>query len=350
MGQKYDTKAAFWDIHNNTKPGPERTAAYIKAIKEADESGDPYARMHMRANMAVFTPFYDDAVKILPVCAEFFAIAEEYPEAASMDDIFTTAREAANLSIIVPQLELQVCEKMFKNMESAAIILKHGAIKRLHMIGTEFYTYVDLQKAQEHYSIFNKERGGSYSACNACEKHVKVWYHMKKDDTELADEMAQRIFKRGLECHDIPWQTYALFLEHYMDTGTIDEHKDFIDKLIRGGCRDVSDLANVGTVLRCLAHTNPVKGLKLLQQYWRYSINLWNQQALYFFYKGAWRCCEAVDGRGLSLYPPEGFKEDIPSRDPGFFGKWFHNEAIKIAKSFDKRNGTDFYMKDLSRA
>ena len=53
MGQKYDTKAAFWDIHNNTKPGPERTAAYIKAIKEADESGDPYARMHMRANMAV---------------------------------------------------------------------------------------------------------------------------------------------------------------------------------------------------------------------------------------------------------------------------------------------------------
>ena len=21
MGQKYDTKAAFWDIHNNTKPG-----------------------------------------------------------------------------------------------------------------------------------------------------------------------------------------------------------------------------------------------------------------------------------------------------------------------------------------
>ncbi len=74
MGQKYDTKAAFWDIHNNTKPGPERTAAYIKAIKEADESGDPYARMHMRANMAVFTPFYDDAVKILPVCAEFLQL------------------------------------------------------------------------------------------------------------------------------------------------------------------------------------------------------------------------------------------------------------------------------------
>lgn len=180
MGQKYDTKAAFWDIHNNTIPGPERTAAYIKAIKKADESGDPYARMHMRTNMAVFTPFYDDAVKILPVCAEFFAIAEEYPEAASMDDIFTTAREAATLSIILPQLELQVCEKMFKNMEEAAIVLKHGAIKRLHMIGTEFYTYIDLQKAQEHYNIFNKEKGGSYSACNACEVHVKVWYHMKK--------------------------------------------------------------------------------------------------------------------------------------------------------------------------
>ena len=188
-----------------------------------------------------------------------------------------------------------------------------------------------------------------HSACNACDEHLRVWYNMQKGDTELAYKLARKIFN-GMECHDIPWQTYAIFLEHYMDIGKVDEHKKFIEKLIRGGCRDASDLANVGTVLRCLAHTNPVKGLKLLQQYWRYSINLWNQQALYFFYKGAWRCCEAVDGRGLSLYPPEGFKEDIPSRDPGFFGKWFHNEAIKIAKSFDKRNGTDFYMKDLSRA
>ena len=46
----------------------------------------------------------------------------------------------------------------------------------------------------------------------------------------------------------------------------------------------------------------------------------------------------------------EGFKGDTNSSSPAYFAQWFHNEAVKIAKSFDKRNGTDFYMKDLSRA
>ncbi len=348
MKRVFDTKAAFKAI-DNTTAGPERTEAYLKAIQMADISGDVYARLRMRASMAIMVPFWDDTVKVLPVCTEYFALAEEYPEVADIDDIFMTALEAARQSLLLPQLELPVCEKMLKKMEESAYILKRGAVKKSHMLCTEFYTYIDLQKAEEHYNIFNEEKGGMHSACNACDEHLRVWYNMQKGDTELAYKLARKIFN-GMECHDIPWQTYAIFLEHYMDIGKVDEHKKFIEKLIRGGCRDASDLANVGTVLRCLAHTNPSRGLKFLQKYWRYSINLWNQHALYFFYKGAWRCCEALYGKGLLLYPPEGFKGDTNSSSPAYFAQWFHNEAVKIAESFDKRNGTDFYMKDLSRA
>ena len=94
MKRVFDTTAAFKNI-NNTMIGPERTAAYLKAIQMADISGDIYARLRMRASMAVMVPFWDDAVKVLPVCTEYFAIAEEYPEAADIEDIFITALEAA---------------------------------------------------------------------------------------------------------------------------------------------------------------------------------------------------------------------------------------------------------------
>ncbi|MCX4325824.1 MAG: hypothetical protein OSJ45_00805 [Lachnospiraceae bacterium] len=350
MGQKFDTKEAFWNIHNNTTPGPGRTAAYIKTIKEADESGDPYARLHMRADMAVFVPFYDDAVKVLPYCAEFMQIAEEYPEAAEADDVFTVAREAATLSIILPQIELPTCEKMFAQMEKAANALKRSAIRRLHMIATEFYTYIDLEKAEEHYNLFRNEKIGMYSACNACEQHMKVWYTLKKGDIKLAREMANRIFNGGLTCHDIPWQTYAVFLEHYMDEGNINKNKAFVTRLIHGGLRDVSDLANAGTVLRCMPVINLQEGLNILQHYWKWTVNMWNQQALYFFYKGAWCCCRAASANGKEeiLYPPQGL--NIDNNTTKFFEEWFYNKAEETARKFDKRNGTDFYIKDLGRA
>lgn len=350
MGTKFDTKEAFWNIHNNTKPGPERTRAYIKTIKEADESGDPYAMMHMRADMAVFVPFYDDAVKILPYCAEFMQIAEEHPEAATADDVFTVTREASSLAIILPQIELPLCEKMFAKMEEVAGHIKRGAIRRLHMTATEFYTYIDADKAKKHYDIFNNEKMGMYSACNACEQHLKVWYMLKKGDVKLASEMAGRIFRGGLVCHDIPWQTYAVFLEHYVDTGCVNEHVPMLNKLVKGGLRDVSDLANAGTVLRCLAAVNPEKGLSFLQNYWKWTVNMWNEQSLYFFYKGAWCCLREINANGgkTTLCPPQGL--NIDSNTTEFFEEWFYKKAVESAGKFNKRNSTRFYMEDLKRA
>lgn len=349
LGYKIDTSEVFKKIHN-INPGPEQTAAYIEEIRKADIAGDPYARLSLRSSMAVFVPFYDDATKVLPYCAEFFQIAEEYPEAAEAYDIFTIAREASSLAIVLPQIELPICEKMFGKMEEVASVLRCGAIRRLHMICTEFYTYIDLQKAQEHYDIFNNEKMGSYSACTACEQQVKVWYTLKKGDAKLAHEMAKRIFSGGLECHDIPWQTYAVFLEYYMDKGEMDKHASFVKKLMQGGCRDVSDLANAGTVLRCMSELNITKGLRLLQQYWRWTVNMWNQQGLYFFYKGAWCCCRQANlsGKGTMLYPPQGL--NIEGNTTEFFEEWFYNKAVQTAEKFDKRNGTDFYIKDLGRA
>jgi len=346
---KIDTSEIFRKIHD-INPGPEQTAAYIDEIRKADMAGDPYAMLRLRSSMAVFVPFYDDATKVLPYCAEFFQIAEEHPEAVEAYDSFTVAREAASLSIILPQIELPVCEKMFGKMEEVAGTLRCGAIRRLHMICTEFYTYIDLQKAQEHYSIFNNEKMGSYSACSACEQQVKVWYTLKKGDAKLAHEMANKIFNGKLECHDIHWQTYAVFLEHYMDEGSLGGHESFVKKLMQGGCRDISDLANAGTVLRCMASINIEKGLRLLTQYWRWTVNMWNEQALYFFYKGAWCCCRQANlcGKERTLYPPQGLNIGINTTN--FFEEWFYNKAVQAAEKFDKRNGTSFYMEDLGRA
>ena len=64
MGYRIDTSEVFNKIHNIT-PGPEQTAAYIEEIRKADMAGDPYASLSLRASMAVFVPFFDDAIERL---------------------------------------------------------------------------------------------------------------------------------------------------------------------------------------------------------------------------------------------------------------------------------------------
>lgn len=353
--QKLDTNAIFDKIYD-TPDGPQRTAAYRQAIQLADEAKDFSAAMRFRASMAFFTPFYDDSPIILPVCAEFFALVEEYPELSDAEDCFYTALKAAALTLSLPQLELSVCYKMLARVEEAAHIVSQGAVRRFHMLCHEFYTYIDPILAKEHYTAFCKEPRGQYSDCTACEQNAKVWYNMKSGNFRLSREMATPIFSGKKVCHDVPWQTYALFLEHYLDQKEFDselstEVKLLENKLLKGGCRDKSDLANLGTVLRSMAYTNPRKGFKLLPHALQLSNGMWNQYGLYYFYKGAWCCCKAADGLGLSLMPPQGHPlQQNKQLDAATLAEWFYTQAVQIAERFDQRNGTDYYKKDLARA
>lgn len=338
----------FYRYIDSVKEGPERTAAYNDAIKKIDELGNPYDMLRLRSSMVVMTPFYDDAVKILPRCAEFFEIAEEYPEAADADDIFAVARGAVNLTIALPQIEKSTCEKMLKRMEEAAYVVRSGALRRFHEAAAEFYAYIDWDKAQEHFDIFENEKMGLNSACTACEQSFKVWYAIQKGDIQKADKLAAKIFNGVYVCHDVPWQTYAFFLEHYVNAGEIDNNKKIVEKLLKGGCRDVSDIANLGVVLMCLAHLNPNRGINILQHYLHWSTNLWNKQGLYYFYKGAWCVCEAAKDLKTSIFVPQGHpleKSKISKTED--CANWFYNQAKKIAESFDNRNGTDFYKRNL---
>ena len=95
-----------------------------------------------------------------------------------------------------------------------------------------------------------------------------------------------------------------------------------------------SDLANLGTVLRAMAYTNPRKGFNLLPHALQLSNGMWNQYGLYYFYKGAWCCCRAADGLGLSLMPPQDHPlQQNKQLDAATLAEWFHSQAAADEQS-----------------
>lgn len=61
--------------------GKPQMDAYLNAIRQADEAGDPYWRLMFRCDYCYEATFRDDPPKAIPVAAEFCALFDECAEA-----------------------------------------------------------------------------------------------------------------------------------------------------------------------------------------------------------------------------------------------------------------------------
>ena len=61
--------------------GKPQMDAYLNAIRQADEAGDPYWRLMFRCDYCYEATFRDNPPKAIPVAAEFCALFDECAEA-----------------------------------------------------------------------------------------------------------------------------------------------------------------------------------------------------------------------------------------------------------------------------
>lgn len=139
-----------------------------------------------------------------------------------------------------------------------------------------------------------------------------------------------------------------------LDHGDVEAAEEKTRRLVHISCRNRSDLAYVGAILRCRAYTGPEQWLPLLEQGARWSAGMWDQRSLFYFYLGAWIFCTrlAEVRRQAALDLPEtiSFCRAAGEYDCAGLADWFYREAAAIGERFDRRNGSDSYARKLERA
>lgn len=110
----------------------------------------------------------------------------------------------------------------------------------------------------------------------------------------------------------------------------------------------------MGKVLQYFAYKNTTKGVKLFQKRLEWTNGIWDKKAKFSFYTGAWALFRELSKKSETV------KMELPMefaqwREDGVYetavlADWFYKESEAIAKSFDKRNGTGFYMEYLKHA
>ena len=338
--------------------GAPMMASLLDAIRQADEAKDAYWQLNFRYKYACEATFRDDPAKAIPIAAEFATIFEENPNAlpedAGAEAYVMITQMGIDPIVNLPQISKEQWEEMMEKY--------YDLVKRFH-VGyrtywwqlTQFWQYVDKEKAFEYFQRFWKTERDDLSDCRECEQSYAVRISLM-----MGDENAARKYGESLEegnfyfCSDNPQRYWQYLIDHALNQGDLKTAAPLANKLARKGSRDKSDLSYIGAALRCFAYTNREQGITLLKKGVEWTLGMWDQRRCYDFYKGAYVYCKelfkAQDTVELVLPKEAAFYQKDGVYNCNVLAEWFYNQAKKIGNQFDKRNGSDYFAKDLALA
>ncbi len=361
MAKRFNGDALSASIQKLPQGGPQMSAL-TDAIRQADEAGDHYWRMLLRYDYACQATFHDDPPKAMPMAAEFAPIFEEHGDvlyersAEGAPEMYLMITQMGIDPIVnLPQVPMEQWEELMQRFR-ALVQEYHIGLRTYWWQMCQFWQYVNKEQAFIYFRKFWRTGRDGLSDCRACERSAGVRMCLLIGDRAAADEYAKPMEAgRIWFCKDTPHRYWVAYLEDALNHKEMNRAKVYANKLYRKADRDRNDLSYLGAVIRCWAQTDDLeRAVALAVKRLAWTLGMWDQKKLYDFYKGAWVCfrelAKSSDSAELAL--PEAFPLFHAGGiyAPQELADWFYEQASQIGAAFDKRNGSDYFAKDLALA
>lgn len=343
--------------------GKARTGMLEDAIAQADQAGDNYWRMYMRFDYISEQYFHGDAVKCIPVVTELENVFKENPAAVERYKGDDLGKEAYIMAVILgvdtisrlPQVTLEQWDSLLDGLHS--LVKQFGRAERSYYWQVFWrWVYVDPQKAEEYLQKAWNTKPDDCFDCESCEHSYAARLYLNMGHKEKADTYAEKVEKGILPdvCDDTFPNLWSYYLEYALFNNDIGSAVPYARKLYRKCNNNQGDLCHIGKVMQYFAYKNTKKGVNLFQKRLEWTNGIWDQCAKFYFYTGAWALFRELSKKTEET-EMELPKEFAQWREDGIYetaslADWFYKEAEAIAESFDKRNGSGFYMEYLKRA
>lgn len=177
--------------------GKPQMDAYLNAIRQADEAGDPYWRLMFRCDYCYEATFRDDPPKAIPVAAGFCALFEENSEAfierspdGASEMHLMIMQMGIDPIVFLPQIPMKQWETMMAEFYRW-VKYYHIGLRTYWWQMARFWRYVDRKKAYEYFQKFWKTGRDGLSDCRTCERSYAVQMELLMGNRAAADEYAK---------------------------------------------------------------------------------------------------------------------------------------------------------------
>ncbi|MBP1990445.1 hypothetical protein [Paenibacillus eucommiae] len=343
--------------------GESKLAVLEEAARIADALGNMEQGYEARTEIVETAIFNGFPLKALVAFSWQLGQYDKNPENDSFDSssLLWSYKWILSKSTCFPDITRNQIEELLEDFRKR--YRKHGYSDRTYYY-YRFRIAMDtgyLDEAASHYAVFSATDRDYMSDCEACEQNQIVRYMVLLGEDEHALKMAAPILSGKMSCAEVPHVTLSKVLLPLHHLGREEEAKNSQRKgyrLIKGN-RDF--LVNVAEHIAYLSLTSPLKGLELLEKHMAEALDhedpldqmLFHLQAAALLKQLAAQSAEKAQKAGAAAsrlrlparHPLQGEEVDF-SRLAVHYGKL----AAAAAERFDRRNGNQYYFKQVQAA
>lgn len=246
----------------------------------------------------------------------------------------------------------RICE-MIDDLEQRAVRAGYG----LRATTNERYRLEKFcdnkEKAIEYFRQLEDLPSDDLSNCPLCETDERVSFAIYCGNDERALEVALPIFTGDKKCGSVPHRTYANVLLPLIRLGRQKEALRYHAKGYSQIANNKGFLDRISDHLICLTLTeNFHRAIMLIERHYTWTETTRNAFSRFHFFRAASLLFELLAERegSLTLSMPRSFPlySQTEDYDCARLAAWFKQKAEAIARRFDARNETDFFMRTMA--
>jgi len=333
--------------------GDAQIALREEAVRLADLGGDLKLQYFAREVFVRSCIFGGATEKGLVAFAWLLAQFDNHPGRFDQWSILWKYKWINGVICDFPQISKQRIYEMLDDLEQRALKAGYGlrAVTNQRYRAEKFWD--DREKAVRYFRQLEELPPDKLSNCPLCETDERVSFAIYCGNDQRALEIAQSIFNGDEKCGSVPHRTYANVLLPLIRLGRQREALRYHLKSYSLIANNKAFLDKVADHVICLALTENFKeAMALVEAHYAWTETNRDLFAHFRFFRAAWLLFELLTEREelLELTMPKSFPlyAEAGNYDSARLGAWFKHKTEGIARRFDERNGTDFFMRTIT--
>lgn len=333
--------------------GEAQIAVLEESVRLADLKGDLKLQYFARERFVRACIFGGASEKALVAFAWMLAQFDSNPGRFDQWAILWKYKWMNSVIYDFPQVPKSRIYEMIDDLEQRAVKAGYG----LRATTNERYRaekfWDNKEKAVEYFRKLEELPRDDLSNCPLCESDERVSFAIYCGNDERALELALPILRGPEKCGSVPHRTYANVLLPLIRLGRQKEALRYHAKGYSLVANNQGSLDNVSDHLICLTLTeNFNRSIALFERHYSWTETTRELSSHFRFFRAASLLFELLSERerAFNLRPPRSFPlfSENGDYDSARLAAWFKQKAETIARRFDERNETDFFMRTLT--
>jgi hypothetical protein len=252
-----------------------------------------------------------------------------------------------------PQVSKTRIYEMIDDLEQRAIKAGYGLRATTNQRYRAEKFWDNKEKAIEYFRQLEATPSDDLNNCPLCEKDERVSFAIYTGNDERALAIASPILTGDKKCGSVPHRTYAKVLLPLIRLGRQREALSYHSKGYSLIANNKGFLDRIADHLTCLILTeNFNEAIALVERHYSWTETTRNVFSHFRFFLSAVLLFEilAERGRSFELSLPRSFPlySETGNYEAAQLAAWFKQKAEAIARRFDQRNETDFFMRTIA--